>query len=83
MEKKRLDELAKALTDKGANLPCPRCNNQEFSIVGEGYISLNPNPNKVTIGSGPVVRTVIVACEKCGYMTQHAKGPLELQGVRQ
>ena len=71
MDQKRLNDLVKALTDKGVNKPCPRCGNSKFNIVGETNISLQENPNVFSVG-GPSIPTVIVACDHCGYITQHA-----------
>jgi predicted RNA-binding Zn-ribbon protein involved in translation (DUF1610 family) len=71
MEQKRLNELVTALTEKGVDKPCPRCGHSKFSVVGETNILLQENPNVFSIG-GPSVPTVIVACDSCGYITQHA-----------
>jgi len=71
MDQKRLDELVIALTAKGVNRPCPRCGNNKFSVVGETNIPLQEDPNVLRIG-GPSIPTVIVACDSCGYITQHA-----------
>lgn len=71
MDKKRLDELVIALTAKGVNRPCPRCGNNKFSVVGETSITIQEDPNVFAIG-GPGIPTVIVACDSCGYITQHA-----------
>ena len=77
MEQSRLNECIEALNSKGVKLPCPRCASNKFSIVGESFISINENPNVVTIG-GPSIPTILVACDNCGYVTQHAQGPLGL-----
>ena len=77
MESGRLKEVVEALTNKGVKLPCPRCNLMKFSIVGETQIPLQENPNVITIG-GPSIPTVIIACDNCGYITQHATLPLGL-----
>jgi uncharacterized Zn finger protein len=71
MDQNRLNELVKALTAKGVNKPCPRCGNIKFSVVGETNIPLQDDPNVFAIG-GPSIPTVIVACDSCGYITQHA-----------
>lgn len=71
MDQKRLNELVAALTTKGVDRPCPRCGNSKFSVVGETNISLQDDPNVFSIG-GPSIPTAIVACDSCGYITQHA-----------
>jgi uncharacterized Zn finger protein len=75
MEQKRLDEVVSALTKKGVNLPCPRCSHAKFSVVGESLIPIQEDPNVFSIG-GPSIPTIIVACDNCGYITQHAAAPL-------
>ena len=77
MEQSRLNECIEALNSKEVKLPCPRCGSNSFSIVGESFISINENPNTVTIG-GPSVPTILVACDNCGYVTQHAQRSLGL-----
>lgn len=77
MEQKRLDEVIYALTERGVTLPCPRCGHGKFSVVGETLIPLQSDPNVFAIG-GPSVPAVIVACDKCGYIAQHATAPLGL-----
>jgi len=79
MDQKRLEECIAALTKKDVRLPCPRCGSSKFSVIGESLISINSNPNVMMVG-GPSIPTIIVACEKCGYITQHAQGPLGLMG---
>ena len=79
MDQKRLEECVAALTKKGVRLPCPRCGSNKFSVVGEALIAINSDPTVVMIG-GPSIPTIVVACEMCGYVTQHAQGPLGLTG---
>jgi ribosomal protein S27AE len=82
MEQKRLDQIVQALTEKGVNRPCSRCGNAKFSIVGETLIPLQDDPSVFSIG-GPSIPTVVVACDNCGYITQHATAPLGLmRGVK-
>ena len=77
MEKSRQDEVIKALTEKGVNQPCPRCGNSNFEVVGESVVPINDKPGMLVIG-GPAIPVVLVACNRCGYLTQHALGPLGL-----
>jgi uncharacterized Zn finger protein len=77
MEQNLLNEVVAKLNEKGVRMPCPRCGQAKFSIVGESFIAIQENPNAIVIG-GPSIPTVIVACDNCGYITQHAKGPLGL-----
>ena len=77
MNQNRLDEIIRALTSKNVTQPCPRCANKSFTVVGESYISIQDDPNTLSVG-GPSVPTAIVACDNCGYVTQHALGSLGL-----
>jgi len=79
MDQARRDKAIKELVAKKANRPCPRCGGVNFSIAGEAMISLQANPNTVVIG-GPVIPVVLVACESCGYIMQHAQAALGLMG---
>jgi ribosomal protein S27AE len=67
-----------ALEKAGARLPCPRCGNTQFSLL-DGYINnpIQSNLSGIFIG-GPSIPAVVVACTKCGYLSQHALGALNL-----
>jgi hypothetical protein len=46
-------------------------------MVGESFISISEDPNVMVIG-GPSVPTILAACNRCGFITQHAQDPLGL-----
>ena len=75
----RLGEIIKALEQRGAILPCPRCGSRQFSVAKEGYFNqtLQTELTGIVIG-GPSIPTVVVICSKCGYVAQHALGALGL-----
>lgn len=75
-EKKQ--EIVKALEERGAKLPCPRCGNQSFTLI-DGYINqtIQTGLTGMVIG-GPSVPSVVVVCNRCGYLSQHALGVLGL-----
>lgn len=77
MEQLRLEQIVQALKAKGVDKNCSRCGHLKFSVVGETNIPLQENPNAFVIG-GPSIPTVIVACDNCGAVTQHASVPLGL-----
>jgi predicted RNA-binding Zn-ribbon protein involved in translation (DUF1610 family) len=71
--------IIRKLQEKGVNMPCPRCGNPTFSLV-EGYF-VQPIQNDLRGGlviGGPAIPSVIVICNKCGFISQHALGPLGL-----
>jgi uncharacterized Zn finger protein len=76
MDEKRLEEISRALTAKGVDRPCPRCGNLQFSIIAEFSIVLEES-SSYDMG-GRSIPTVIVACNECGYVAQHALGALGL-----
>jgi ribosomal protein S27AE len=71
-------KVLEALDEAGANLPCPRCGNGQFSLV-DGYFN---HPIQTSLGGlvigGPSVPSVVVVCNKCGFISQHALGALNL-----
>lgn len=77
MDQTRLNKIVQVLTAKGVNRPCPRCNHPKFSVAGETNIMIQEQPGSLVIG-GPTIPAVIVVCENCGYITQHASIPLGL-----
>lgn len=67
-----------ALDRVGANLPCPRCGKRNFALV-DGYFNhpIQTSLNGLVIG-GPSVPSVVVVCNNCGFISQHALGALNL-----
>lgn len=70
--------IVKALEDAGARLPCPRCANQGWVLM-DGYFNqpVQTALSGLVIG-GPSVPSVVVICNQCGYLSQHALGVLGL-----
>ncbi len=73
------EKIVKILSERGANNPCPRCNNKNFTLL-EGYfnqsIQMTINAG-ITLG-GPSIPSLVVICTNCGYISQHALGILGL-----
>ncbi|MBI5557499.1 MAG: hypothetical protein HY885_07665 [Deltaproteobacteria bacterium] len=87
MDQYQLDEVARNLKAKGALKPCPRCDSSNFSIIGESEIVVEKLPPKTPGGLlgglyalGVTTKTtmpiVVIACDNCGYISQHAKAAL-------
>ena len=70
------NELQK-LREKLSNVRCPMCGKQDFSYV-EGYFSnaVQPDKRKFTV-AGKRIPAVVVICNNCGFMSQHACGVLD------
>lgn len=77
MNEAKLNQIIQALQSKGVEKPCARCGQIKFSVIGETNIPLQDDPNTFTIG-GPSVPTILVGCDNCGNITQHASFALGL-----
>ena len=78
MKEDEKQRIIQALEERGAKLPCPRCGNQQFTLVN-GYFNqtIQTELKGIVIG-GPSVPSIVVACTRCGYLSQHALGALGL-----
>jgi ribosomal protein S27AE len=76
MDIQRKQDLLNKLSEKGVSLPCPRCGNQDFSIITYGRETVQDTPQGFLI-SGKNIPTVITACNRCGFLASHALGVLE------
>ena len=81
-EQKR--RIINALENVGALRPCPRCGNNNFTLL-DGYFnqSIQTELGGTVILGGPSVPSVVVVCTKCGYISQHAAGVLGLLPIAQ
>jgi predicted nucleic-acid-binding Zn-ribbon protein len=83
MDKNKQEQVISALKEKGAILPCPRCRNAEFEIIGEGMIriSLEGSERLTSVFQpiNPEVPVVLVSCTNCGYIAQHARRLLDIK----
>jgi ribosomal protein S27AE len=75
-EQKR--KVVEALEKVGARLPCPRCGNNNFTLL-DGYFN-QPVQTELAglVLGGPSVPSAVVVCTRCGYLSQHALGALGL-----
>ena len=71
-------KIIKAMQDRGATKPCPRCGNGNFTLL-DGYFNqtIQMELTGMVIG-GPSVPSAVIACSRCGYLSQHALGVLGL-----
>jgi predicted nucleic-acid-binding Zn-ribbon protein len=78
MKKEEKDNIINRLLEREAKLPCPRCGNTNFSLA-DGYFAQTVQNNLSTyILSGQTIPSVVVVCNRCGFISQHALGPLDL-----
>jgi predicted nucleic-acid-binding Zn-ribbon protein len=74
----------KKLRDKNATLPCPACGNEDFTLVDgdfkKEFIDWGESPlAALGVPPGPIRRSlnyIVLVCDNCGYIRQHAKKPL-------
>jgi len=78
-------KIVTALNKKDVSQPCPRCSSKNFSVIGESEIVVLRPTQVQAIGAlkpiGPVktiMPTIIVTCDNCGYVAQHAQASLDL-----
>lgn len=84
----KMRKIVAALNRKNVSQPCPRCASKNFSVVGESEISIVRPPlppaidAPITISSIAPIKTtmptVVVSCDNCGYIAQHAQAALDL-----
>jgi ribosomal protein L37E len=78
ISEQKKQEIIKVLEERGAKLPCPRCGNNSFTLL-DGYFNQTIQTDfKGMVLGGPSVPSVVVACTRCGYLSQHALGALGL-----
>ncbi len=83
MTSEQANEVIQALQSRGATRPCPRCGNAHFTLL-EGFFNqplsgdLTTPPGTMGFSSGPTVPSVVTACARCGFLSQHALGVLGL-----
>ena len=72
------ETIVRALMEKGARLPCPRCGNPNFTLL-DGFFNqpIHPELGNIMLG-GPSIPSVVTVCTRCGFMSQHALGALGL-----
>jgi predicted RNA-binding Zn-ribbon protein involved in translation (DUF1610 family) len=74
----------KRLQDKGATLPCPACGHEDFTLVDgdfkQEFIDWGESPlAALGVRPAPIRRSInyiVLVCDNCGYIRQHAKKPL-------
>lgn len=71
-------QIIKVLSDRIGNFTCPICKKGHFSLI-DGYSShvLTDNFRVINL-DGKMIPFVMLACNHCGFITQHAIGSLGL-----
>jgi hypothetical protein len=71
------ENIVKRVGEKGVNRPCPRCGADKFTLV-DGFAVFGMVDDLADEGVRNLVPSVCIACNRCGYLTFHALGPLGL-----
>lgn len=72
VNKKEHIELIEKLQKLGATKNCPRCGNDSYDVPNTyGEITTRPRLNEASTGKR-IISYVILICDKCGYIAQHA-----------
>jgi hypothetical protein len=73
------DQIFKILEEKGANLPCSSCGNNNFILL-DGYIYpiVKQDLNQKIESKFETIISIATVCNKCGYIRQHSIGALGL-----
>ena len=61
-----------ALEHVGATQPCERCGHPTLEVCGESALHLLSSQRNA------VIPTVVLACQRCGFIVEHAAMPLGL-----
>jgi len=71
-------QVVTALQTRGANNPCPRCQNREFALVDQ-FVNLTLQPELAGFQLGGTGLPVVpIVCTNCGFVALHAVGALGL-----
>ena len=71
--------IVEALARAGANRPCPRCGNLEFTLLsGYEHVPIAKKLGGTLTVTRDVVPSILTVCERCGYLSAHALGALGL-----
>ena len=77
MDSARSKLIIETLNKKGVNKPCPRCGHPHFSVVAEAEITVVED-TRWRAAVPQALPIVVVACSNCGFVSQHALGPIGL-----
>ena len=72
------NKIVSVLNERIKGLTCPMCHNNHFSML-EGYYHnvLQDDLDSILI-DGRITPSIPIICNNCGFISQHALGPLGL-----
>lgn len=61
-----------ALNSVGARQPCPRCGHQHFSLMNRFHVAGLQDSHEGQVFQGVGLPTIVIHCQKCGWLAEHA-----------
>jgi hypothetical protein len=68
--------IVAALKAKGAG-PCPRCSDSQWTVSEYSRIEVQATIDRAS-GERATIPTIMIVCQHCGFISQHALQPLGL-----
>ena len=72
-QKKKILEV---LLSKTKRLTCPMCQNHDFQLSDGYFLNIMQIEFETLAIRGTAIPTIGVICKNCGFLSQHALGPL-------
>jgi predicted nucleic-acid-binding Zn-ribbon protein len=74
-----LEQISTILKQRNANLPCPRCGNNDFLLHNYyQFTLLGDHTAKVNLINFTAIPTAVLICSNCGFLSLHSLGVLGL-----
>lgn len=69
--------IVNAVYSRIQSLECPMCHHKAFTFI-DGYVvqPIQNNKKKFLVANIPLIPTVVLVCNNCGFMSQHNLGVL-------
>jgi hypothetical protein len=64
--------IGERLKSRGANAPCPRCNNKLFFVVDNVALPFMPNLPHLSPSVNAALTAILTSCTNCGFIALHA-----------
>lgn len=72
-------KIITALKARGAG-SCPRCDDSQWTVSEYSRIEVQQTTAREHNGGGATIPAVMIVCQHCGFIAQHALQPLGLWG---
>jgi ribosomal protein S27AE len=72
----QIKKIQDKLVEKNALRDCPRCGNKNFTLIDGYFLSVIQDQTKQIKLDGNGLPTIVIVCNNCGFVSQHALGAL-------